>query len=111
MVRLVLIDLIRIRVGFLPHSRHGAAATVLALTIQSMAEHKLSVEQRFRLEAACRKLDGCDDIDAIRDLAKQLLHSLEMERASARQAIADLKQKDGQAPSLARRFGFNIHQM
>lgn len=111
MVRLVQIGLIRIRVGFLPHSRHGAAATVLALTIQSMAEHKLSVEQRFRLEAACRKLDGCDDIDAIRDLAKQLLHSLEMERASARKAIADLKQKNEQAPSLARRFGFNIHQM
>ena len=76
-----------------------------------MAEHKLSVEQRFRLEAACRKLDDCDDIDAIRDLAKQLLHSLEMERASARQAIADLKQNNEQAPSLARRFGFNIHQM
>jgi len=76
-----------------------------------MAEHKLSVEQRFRLEAACRKLNDCDDIDAIRDLAKQLLHSLEMERASARQAIADLKQKDEQAPSLARRFGFNINQM
>jgi len=76
-----------------------------------MAEHKLSVEQRFRLEAACRKLDGCDDIDAIRDLAKQLLHSLEMERASARQAIADLKQNNEQAPSLARRFGFNINQM
>ena len=76
-----------------------------------MAEHKLSVEQRFRLEAACRKLDGCDDIDAIRDLAKQLLHSLEMERASARQAIADLQQNDEQAPSLARRFGFNINQM
>jgi len=105
------IDLIRIRVGFLPHSRHGAAATVLALTIQSMAENTLSVEQRFRLEAACRKLDGCDDIEAIRDLAKQLLHALEVERASARQAIADLKQKDQQAPSLARRFGFNIHQM
>ena len=76
-----------------------------------MAEHKLSVEQRFRIEAACRKLNDCDDIDAIRDLAKQLLHSLEMERASARQAIADLKQKDEQAPSLARRFGFNINQM
>ncbi|QNG26169.1 hypothetical protein [Synechococcus sp. HK01-R] len=76
-----------------------------------MADHKLSVEQRFRLEAACRKLDGCDDIDAIRDLAKQLLHSLEMERASARQAIADLRQNNEQAPSLARRFGFNINQM
>ena len=63
-----------------------------------MAEHKLSVEQRFRLEAACRKLDDCDDIDA-------------PERASARQAIADLKQNNEQAPSLARRFGFNIHQM
>ena len=61
-MRLVQIDLIRIRVGFLPHSRYGAAATVHGLTIQSMAEHTLSVEQRFRLEAACRKLDGCDDI-------------------------------------------------
>ena len=76
-----------------------------------MAEHKLSMEQRFRLEAACRKLDECTDIDAIRALTKQLLHSLEMERASTRQAIADLKQKDKQAPSLARRFGFNTNQM
>lgn len=76
-----------------------------------MAEHTLSMEQRFRLEAACRQLDDCDDIEAIRELAKQLLHALEMERSSARQAIADLKQKDQQAPSLARRFGFNTNQM
>ena len=79
--------------------------------IRPMAEHTLSMEQRFRLEAACRKLDECNDIDTIRSLTKQLLCSLEMERASTRQVIADLKQKDDQAPSLARRFGFNINQM
>ena len=79
--------------------------------VGSVAEFKLSVEQQFRVEAACRKLDACDDIDVIRSLAKQLLHALETERASTRQAIADLKQKEEQKPSLARRFGFNVSQM
>ena len=76
-----------------------------------MAEFKLPMEQQFRIEAACRKLDACDDIEVIRSLAKQLIHALETERASTRQAIADLKQKDEQKPSLARRFGFNTSQM
>ncbi len=76
-----------------------------------MAETKMSVEQQFRVEAACRKLDACDDIEVIRTLAKQLLHALETERASTRQAIADLKQKAEQKPTLAQRFGFNTHQM
>ena len=76
-----------------------------------MAESKLSVEQQFRLEAACRKLDACEDIAVIRALAKQLLHTLEAERASTRQALADLKQQAERMPSLARRFGFNVNQM
>lgn len=76
-----------------------------------MAETKMSVEQQFRVEAACRKLDACDDIEVIRTLAKQLLHALETERASTRQAIADLKQKAEQKPTLAQRFGFNTNQM
>ena len=76
-----------------------------------MAETKMSVEQQFRVEAACRKLDACDDIEVIRTLAKQLLHALETERASTRQAIADLKQKAEQKPTLAQRFGFNTYQM
>ena len=76
-----------------------------------MAETKMSVEQQFRVEAACRKLDACDDIEVIRTLAKQLLHALETERASSRQAIADLKQKAEQKPTLAQRFGFNTNQM
>lgn len=71
----------------------------------------MSVEQQFRVEAACRKIDACDDIEVIRTLSKQLLHALEAERASTRKAIADLKQKGEQKPSLAQRFGFNINQM
>ena len=76
-----------------------------------MAEAKMSVEQQFRVEAAYRKIDACDDIEVIRTLSKQLLHALETERASTRQAIADLKQKGEQKPSLAHRFGFNTNQM
>lgn len=71
----------------------------------------MSVEQQFRVEAACRKLDACDDIDVIRALAKQLLQALETERASMRQAMADLKQQEEQTPTLAQRFGFNTRQM
>ena len=76
-----------------------------------MAETTLSMEQRFRVEAACRKIDACDDIEVIRTLAKQLLNALETERASTRQAIADLKQKGEQKPTLAQRFGVNTDQM
>ena len=45
------------------------------------------MEQQFRIEAAHRKLDDCNDIVAIRELAKQLLVLQETERAVVRQAL------------------------
>ena len=74
-----------------------------------MSEADLSVEQRFRIEAANRKLDECIDLDAVRELAKQLITTLEMERASTRQLIADLQKKS--SPSLAQRFGFKVDDL
>ena len=47
----------------------------------------LTMEQQFRIEAAHRKLDDCNDIVAIRELAKQLLVLQETERAVVRQAL------------------------
>ncbi len=52
-----------------------------------MAKITLSTEQKFRIEAACRELDQCDDIDQIRDLTKQLLIENAKVRTAVRQAL------------------------
>ena len=52
-----------------------------------MAKITLSTEQKFRIEAACRELDRCDDIDQIRDLTKQLLIENAKVRTAVRQAL------------------------
>ena len=38
-----------------------------------MNNHHLSVEQRFHLEAAFREIDGCEDIEKLRALTKQII--------------------------------------
>ena len=70
-----------------------------------MNSHHLSVEQRFHLEAAFREIDGCQDIEKLRALTKQIITTQENEKAFAREAMQQIrKEMEG---STQQRFGFN----
>ena len=73
-----------------------------------MTNQHLSVEQRFHLEAAFRKIDGCDDIEQLRSLTKQIITAQENEKAFAREAIAQIRKEMEAAAQ--HRFGFNWGQ-
>ena len=73
-----------------------------------MTNQHLSVEQRFHLEAAFREIDGCDDIELLRSLAKQIITAQENEKAFAREAIAQIRKEMEAAAQ--HRFGFNWSQ-
>ena len=73
-----------------------------------MSNHRLSVEQRFHLEAAFREIDGCENIDKLRPLTKQIIMAQENEKAFAREAIQQIRKE---MEALAQqRFGFNWGQ-
>ncbi len=44
-----------------------------------MTNHRLSVEQKFQLEAAFRDIDSCEDIEQLRQLTKQIITAQENE--------------------------------
>ncbi len=69
-----------------------------------MTNHHLSVEQRFHLEAAFREIDGCEDIEKLRALTKQIITAQENEKAFAREAIQQIRQE--MEASAKQRFGF-----
>ena len=73
-----------------------------------MANHHLSVEQKFHLEAAFRQIDGCEDIEMLRALTKQIITAQENEKAFAREAMQQIR-KEIEA-SAQQRFGFNWGQ-
>ena len=73
-----------------------------------MTNHHLSVEQRFHLEAAFREIDGCEDIEKLRALTKQIITAQENEKAFAREAMQQIR-KEMEA-SAQQRFGFNWGQ-
>ena len=73
-----------------------------------MTNHFLSVEQRFHLEAAFREIDGCEDIEKLRALTKQIITAQENEKAFARGAMQQIR-KEMEA-SAQQRFGFNWGQ-
>ena len=73
-----------------------------------MTNHHLSVEQRFHLEAAFREIDGCEDMEKLRALTKQIITAQENEKAFAREAIQQIR-KEMEA-SAQQRFGFNWGQ-
>ena len=73
-----------------------------------MTNHHLSVEQRFHLEAAFREIDGCEDIEKLRALTKQIIAAQENEKAYAREAMQQIR-KEMEA-SAQQRFGFNWGQ-
>ena len=70
-----------------------------------MTNHHLSIEQRFHLEAAFREIDGCEGIEKLRALTKQIITALENEKAFARGAMQQIR-KEMEA-SAQQRFGFN----
>ena len=43
-----------------------------------MTKHRLSVEQKFHLEAAFREIDSCQDIEQLRQLTKQIITAQEL---------------------------------
>ena len=69
-----------------------------------MTKHRLSVEQKFHLEAAFREIDSCQDIEQLRQLTKQIITARENEKAFAREAIVQIRRELEAAA--ARRFGF-----
>jgi hypothetical protein len=70
-----------------------------------MTNHRLSIEQKFRLEAAFRNIDACDDIEKLRGITKAIITAQENEKAFAREAISRIRQEiEAQATSS---FGFN----
>ena len=73
-----------------------------------MTNQHLSVEQQFHLEAAFREIDGCDDIEQLRSLTKQIITAQENEKAFARETIAQIRKEMEAAAQ--QRFGFNWGQ-
>ena len=73
-----------------------------------MTNHHLSVEQRFHLEAAFREFDGCEDIDKLRALTKQIITAQENEKAFAREAMQQIRKEMEAAAQ--QRFGFHWGQ-
>lgn len=69
-----------------------------------MTNHRLSVEQKFHLEAAFRDIDSCKDIEQLRQLTKQIITAQENEKAFAREAIAQIRRE--LEVSAGKRFGF-----
>ena len=69
-----------------------------------MTNHRLSVEQKFHLEAAFRDIDSCEDIEHLRQLTKQIITAQENEKAFAREAIAQIRRE--LEVSAGKRFGF-----
>jgi len=56
-----------------------------------MANHRLSIEQKFRLEASFREIDACSDIEALRELTKQIITAQENEKAFVREAVQHIR--------------------
>ena len=60
------------------------------------------------MEAAFREIDGCEDIQKLRDLTKQIITAQVNEKAFAREPIQQIR-KEMEA-SAQQRFGFNWGQ-
>ena len=70
-----------------------------------MTNHHLSVEQKFHLEAVFRDLDSCQDIQTLRQLAKQIITAQENEKAYARETMVQIRREIEAAAK--NQFGFN----
>jgi len=56
-----------------------------------MASHRLSIEQKFCLEASFREIDACSDIESLRELTKQMITEQENEKAFVREAVQHIR--------------------
>jgi hypothetical protein len=65
---------------------HGAFTII-------MSNHRLSFEQKFRLEAVFRKIDSCTDIEMLREVTKQIIASEENQKAAVREAITQMRRE------------------
>ena len=70
-----------------------------------MTNHRLSMEQKFLLEAAFRDIDSCDDIGKLREITKAIITAQENEKAFAREAISRMRQEI--EVHMSSDFGFN----
>ena len=58
-----------------------------------MNHHRLSVEQRFQLEAAFREIDACQELAELKEVTKQILTAHENEKAFVREATTHLRKE------------------
>ncbi len=58
----------------------------------SSSEIPLTIEQQFRVERACRKIDECNDVEALKQLSKALIVTAARERAFSRVVMDRLKE-------------------
>ena len=58
-----------------------------------MSNHRLSIEQKFRLEAAFREIDNCNSIETLREVTKQIITSEENEKAYVREVITHMRKE------------------
>jgi len=56
-----------------------------------MARHRLSIEQKFRIESSFREIDACTDIETLRELTKQIITAQENEKAFVREAVQHIR--------------------
>ncbi len=52
----------------------------------------LTIEQQFRVERACRKINDCNDVEALKQLSKALIVTAARERAFSRVVMERLKE-------------------
>lgn len=50
----------------------------------------LPLNRQFAIEAHARAIDACDDIDALRDVAKNLLHAWQLQASLSEDFAAQL---------------------
>ena len=67
-------------------------ATAKGMVAVSSSEIPLSIEQQFRVERACRKIDECNDVEALKQLSKALIVTAARERAFSRVVMERLKE-------------------
>ena len=70
-------------------ARFPSAKGVVAM---STSEIPLTIEQQFRVERACRKIDDCNDVEALKQLSKALIVTAARERAFSRVVMDRLKE-------------------
>ena len=58
-----------------------------------MSNHRLSIDQKFRLEAAFREIDNCNSIETLREVTKQIITSEENEKAYVREVITHMRKE------------------